>query len=798
MIQHLLRPTKEHCPLKTQLELGRNNFRENFEWMWQFFTDHDKPIADERRAFWARVLREAGAKFQTIRQAATKSWKLDSSESETSDREASEPKSKRPRPDDVTTVQRRWASDYLIIEYEQELREAHQQLRQSFNEFCPKLPPPITPATLTLIICFDGARHLCTSSASEEYVRDNTTDTGFGDSVEKQSERIPFSNFRAMRRALQLLRLADPIPRVFGLFTDTPSRLHDIQPRWLEDRSHRWINLPRPGMYRFDSINMFTSIDAHSQMTVPNYAISDHKKVAEVERLLKFGRAGWYSWYTGKSESLPKYRYYTKDKIRDVAIAKLLDIPLDAELTFSNEVRQVGIKPLKPKMRLRLLALLAPRLAITAGPYTSEAVQMVSSHLAVLLRTDKDRHFNKTFYPPEPILAEASAKITKTIGWTPLVRGLYDLIQKGIVSAGFRGELLTKVLLLMAMDDTPKPDLGDVESPYWEHTQPVKVIDFLNNWLAAPGSKHRSFSDALKDLKPSSGKELQRFLDGHVFFTHFVRLDCNVSPRAIVCAWNQGAAIMAKEENHNFDHVIPVMLAGENGAPTPTFGPLYNEWSEDELKRACSNVSCIFINSKNYKNQYAAAEGCRPTTKNYEHFEMFNTSDVMFFSIAQDFGPYQSRRETYVNIKGLGEKNTLAYRQFKIVLKGLGPETYQCLRENRSADTPDTLDVTMIDDVPGPHVTSMDDVTPMEIDHKESEEDGEQEDEVLGNSDRAKATRYLRMLRHRKLNYLPDELAGALRAITIDSLGLAYSGQALEIRKEVHGGWDRARSTAAK
>ena len=759
--------------------------------MWQFFTDHNKPIADERRAFWARVVREAGEKFQRLRRTATKSRKLDSSESETSAGEASESKSKRPRPDDATTVQRTWASNYLSTEYKKELDEAHQQLRQSFNKLCPKLPPPITPATLTLIICFDEARHLCTSSASEEYVRNNLPNTCFGDSVE--SEHIPFSNFRAMRRALRFLRLPNPTPRIFGLFTDT-TRLHNFQPRLLEDRSLRLIKLPGPGMCEFDPINMFTSIDAHSQIIVPNDAISDPKKVAEVERLLKFGRAGWYSLYIGKSESSPQYRYYTKDNIRSVAIAKLLDIPLDAELTFSCEMRQVGMKPLKPKMRLRLLALLGPRLAINAGPYTSEAVQMVSSHLAVLLRTDEDGL--QTYYPPEPILAEASAEITKTIGWTPLVRGLYDQIQNGIVSTGFRGELLTKILLLMAMDDTPKPDRGNADSKYWKHTQPVKVIDFLNNWVAAPDSKYRSFSDALKqteDLKPNSRKELQRFLDGYVFFTHFVRLDCNVSPRAIVCAWNQGAAIMAKEGNHNFDHVIPVMLAGENGAPPPTFGPLYNEWSEDELKRACSNISCIFINSKNYK-QDAAAEWCRPTTENFEHFAMFNSSDVMFLSIAQDFGPHQSRRETYVNIKGRGGKNT---RQFKIVLKGLGPETYQCLRENRSAPTtptePDTPDVTMIDYVTAPHVTPMD-----EIDYKESEEDGEHEDEVLGNSDRANTTRYLRMLRHQRLDYLPDNLPPPLRAVMIDSLKLTYSGQALEIRKEVQGGWDRARSMAAK
>jgi hypothetical protein len=118
--------------------------------------------------------------------------------------------------------------------------------------------------------------------------------------------------------------------------------------------------------------------------------------------------------------------YYTKQRIRQIAIAKLLGIPVDPEQKFSKELRHVGAGEMTPRVRLRLLAVLAPRLALTAGSFTSEAVQMVSSHLAVLLRTDKEHHFLQTFYPSEPILAEASAAIAKTIGWAPLVRALYD------------------------------------------------------------------------------------------------------------------------------------------------------------------------------------------------------------------------------------------------------------------------------------------------------------------------------------------------------------------------------------
>jgi hypothetical protein len=98
-------------------------------------------------------------------------------------------------------------------------------------------------------------------------------------------------------------------------------------------------------------------------------------------------------------------------------------------------------------------------------------------------------------------------------------------------------------------------------------------------------------------------------------------------------------------------------------------------------------------------------------------------------------------------------------------------------------------------------------VTRMQIDEGESEveemeddeedpEDDDSEEEISGNGDRSKATQYLRMLRHQKLDYLPDNVLPSERPHTIDLLSLTYSGQALEIRQERQGGWDNARARA--
>src|ERR1700685_2842121 len=119
------------------------------------------------------------------------------------------------------------------------------------------------------------------------------------------------------------------------------------------------------------------------------------------------------------------------------------------------------------------------------------------------------------------------------------------------------GELLSKVLCLMAMDGLKKPiSFG---TTYWTHAQPVKTRDFLDHWLAPPVG-YSTFTAALLEAPTHANKtELERFLDGHVFFTHFIRLDRILSVPTMVYAWNRGAAIMCKENTNSFDHVIPVM-----------------------------------------------------------------------------------------------------------------------------------------------------------------------------------------------------------------------------------------------
>ena len=759
--------------------------KSSFEWMWDFFADYKQPYVTARGLFWETVKAQTHVDFVRLRNSGS-------------------------------TATSEWAKSYLSGSYGGHIEQAVLLLRQSLTKWYSKGLGRQRCDSLTVIICFDEASRLCTTSS----VTGNRINTGDEESAADPELANGYSNFRAMGRALRYLRIHDnPVPRVFGLFTDT-SRLTNFQPRKGDERSRRVVDLPYPGSVQFDPIYVFTSIDAHAMAEDRYYAKSDPTEVARAETLLKFGRAGWYSCYSRDSQS------FSMQPLLRLAKSKLVGGASDP-ITVLRDEKEAD------KNRIRLLAVLACRLALTVGPFSAEARDLVSSHLAILLDTDPDRHFLKIYYPSEPILAEVSAEITSDIriGWLPAVRALYQHLQNGIVSAGYRGELLSKVLCLIAMDRIEKPFSND--PTYWTHTQPVKTRAFLDGWLTPPAG-YQTFTDALLDANTSVNKtELERFLDGHVFFTHFIRVDRIVSVPAMAHAWNRGAAIMCKECTHSFDHVIPVMLPPTDGAP-PEFGPMYGYWDRGEdrnqLKRACSNISGIFINSKCYGaavNQNPGGYACAPTKLNFEDFEMFGGKDVkvadndgtptsVFLSIVQDFGPRRKTKEAYVNILTPKAETThdtrskdIFLRQIVVILKELGPNTYTCLQDSPPSPSP-------VDDDPMNDV-SMDDVDEEDrrevpeasldipMPERDAEEGGhgdedflpEDRDEELKNGKMAEVTKYLRMLRTANLRYLDNVDKVNLLGVKDFLPGVLVGEKSRQVDK-AHRDWESEREKASK
>lgn len=318
--------------------------------------------------------------------------------------------------------------------------------------------------------------------------------------------------------------------------------MSDFQPHPVMDRSSRIHNLHSPGWKQLEPIYAFASLDAYARGLCYGPCLSDPCAVSDPERLLKFGRAGWYSLYMGRDES--DAPFFNLNTLCRMAGHKLLDLSTDSdsERQLEKLMKDAG-STMPPCLSLKLLALLAVRLDIVAGASTVEAGKLVASHLAVLTAADAEQPFLKVRYPSEPILAHVSASHLQRVRWDRPLLALCNFIDSSVVDAGFRGELLTKIICLLSMDEilnalpdesisaqapsqsgasnrthdpppssSPNQPSGipslcippsDTISPYepvpknhWRFATPIKVSHFLDQLIVAPPG-HRSFSMAL-------------------------------------------------------------------------------------------------------------------------------------------------------------------------------------------------------------------------------------------------------------------------------------------------------------
>jgi hypothetical protein len=612
---------------------------------------------------------------------------------------------------------------------------------------------------LPLILIFDEARTLCDHEAYngvriyEEHTINFREPVTFPKPAHAQPTPFrSFSNFYALRRALRYFSATTKdIPQIFAVFTDTTSRITNFQPTSSTDPSMRVPSLPEVGKKQFPPIFVFSSVDVYSRVLNKPMCVSNPDEIADPERLLKFGRAGWYATYSHGNASHKAERNST-NAVLNMATSKLICAPYNLEVNPF-----LAPFPLSPSNLIKLLAIIAPRLALTIGAYTLESSELIASHLAILTRTDDERHFFRMVYPSEPLVAEVSAQLTHDNGWGHPLSALVHYVKGGIVCAGFKGELVTKIVCLMAMDKA----LSSIDTPedQWTFSRPVLVSQFLNH-LIVPLHNHSTFCEGLHGVRDPDhviggtlnvdDKKLQSFLGGYVFFNHFIRVEVNLSYPMLVHAWNRGAAIMCMTNTKGIDYVIPVMLHAKSNV---TFGPLHGPWTEEHIQEARKYLSCIFINSKLYASsgaQIKAAWGAAFSAKSFKDYDdgrtgqlsaedIFRDTDSeedetmsedlnvdsqyewqedddphvetklqqemkdleterlemnnVYMSLIQDFGK-KRRNESWITVGSVLATYNRPHvaqphltrpplkSQFIVVLKGIGTDTYQCLKGN--------------------------------------------------------------------------------------------------------------------
>jgi len=681
----------------------------NFQWLWEYFAEPKKEAVLE--AFWNDVTASVDQRL-----AKSKWW-------------------------DSSAVEQ-----YYRKFFHNERDKAYEALRKTIRKVY-NLPEG---EQITILLLCDEARFLCTASAV----------ACPEDSDPKEPNKMwsdGFSCFRALRRALRFV--ARPVASaflegetmgLFGLFADTTPHLTNFQPTVNNDRdsSSRYMTIPAMDFEsnQFPPIHIFTSIDAWARLD--NSVAASVEQVAKPSRLARFGRAGWTA---GLRKKEPGYHDV------EFAAGKLL-CSMSAS-SWKTIWKPDSTLPSVEHRLTKLLAVLAPRLILAPGPLTEEASEMVASHLAVLFDTQPTvgtRKILRTVYPSEPILAEASAFLTGYYGWGPPIRALCESLQLNILVSGYRGELLSKIICLMTADrvqqritrsanklnsesstcssltkverveaDTQPKDnrtMPVYSKEEWDYSRPLTVYDFLNHLIdfasiynVPKNCKATTFSEYLMRYSTIDEDKLKRFLEGHVFFTHFIQLQQTPRIDTLVKAFNRGAAIMCAPGTPRFDHIIPVLL---KDADTKGFGDLYDAWSEEQLDAARNNMSYILIQSKHYSSSMrwiTETPDVEPIDKDWNTTGGARTirglavripnlldslpSNNVFLSLIQDFGMREIDERPievepiYRSSKSHGKPRR--GRQIQVVMRGLDDRTYRCLKKdefNEPGDYNETLE----------------------------------------------------------------------------------------------------------
>ena len=197
------------------------------------------------------------------------------------------------------------------------------------------------------------------------------------------------------------------------------------------------------------------------------------------------------------------------------------------------------------------MAVLGVRTCIDVVPQCQLSHDLVSQHMRTLLYVAPDRESILTGYFSEPVLVQAAAQVTNLADsnkrWSMLLKPLVHCLRNGMVNAGFRGELVARILLLLAWDKC------------------FSCMDKLVSGTFLQAIKLKDFLDSLLNLDTEMQATLKTAFDSPdktawVRCTHFVKVDYVPTASQLLALFKRGAAVISKELQTGVDLVLPVIF----------------------------------------------------------------------------------------------------------------------------------------------------------------------------------------------------------------------------------------------
>ena len=240
------------------------------------------------------------------------------------------------------------------------------------------------------------------------------------------------SKFILVRRALTHFPRSGGGRTPLTLMTDTTAKISNFSPSQDRDPSLRATQMPQgvfPPFYLLANVDIWVN-----RMEGPKTL----EEMADPRFYCRYGRPYWGA-------------LASQFKDGSIGIQKLLEL---ARAKVLGGLRSFAARQLEELLKRpeEALAILGIRACIDLVPQCQLSQDLVAQHMRTLYSISAGRDAVVTGYFSEPVLALAAGQLTNAVplGWERLLESLVRSLRNGQVNAGFRGELVARLLLRSA------------------------------------------------------------------------------------------------------------------------------------------------------------------------------------------------------------------------------------------------------------------------------------------------------------------------------------------------------------
>jgi hypothetical protein len=415
-------------------------------------------------------------------------------------------------------------------------------------------------------------------------------------------------NFIELRRALTHFPRDKETRCPLSLMTDTVATVSNFAPVRKMDQSGRATAMPQgifPPFFLLANVDIW--VDNDGPKTLAN--------MVDPQYYCRYGRPHWGALARHFADGALQISH-----IMELARFKVLG---------GND----GFESIQPhEFPVTALAILGIRVCIDMVPQCQLSQDLVAQHMRALYHVSASRDAVFTGYFSEPVLVQAAGQLSNmdaldgSARWVLLLRVLVQSLKNVQVNAGFRGELVARILLMLAWDKCCSSDVAHDKYSSGFYLRPAPLTKFLESLLCLGEDTKRSLDTAFN-------KDQCR---AWVRCTHFVKIDYVPGSAQLLELFRRGAAVAVKELQAGTDLIIPIAFC-----------------KDESVEVTEEMVSCVFIQVKNRKGRDPGYPETATTFQTPAATGVTISEKNDFLSVYMSLGPYCPARDCVITLPGI-------------------------------------------------------------------------------------------------------------------------------------------------